>query len=231
MEFGVPDVHGDGRLPNSELTAPRTGHRDGSAASARPAFVIIRSSALRLSVCSRTPSPSLFSSSEGVRRPAGRSVPGAGPPTPLSRPPGVSSGPNGSQIFACMSRQPAISERSSAIRRLKRSMAARCSMSCWCITTASRVSSRSLTQSPKSAAVSDTVQARLTKAATAAVRTKLKRSTRTPSPRTMRRLNSPRRLRCWGFRAGEALASRPAAIRPKPSGFGGVEYRRPGPIV
>ena len=190
-----PEVHGDGRLPNSELTAPRTGQRDGSAARARPAFEIIRSRALRLSVCSRTPSPSLLSSSAGDSRPVGRSVPGAGPPTPLSRPPGVSSGPNGSQIFACRSRHPAISWRRSATRRLKRSMAARCSMSCWCITTASRVSSRSLTQSPKSAAVSDTVQAIPTKAATAAVLTKLKRRTRTPSPRTMRRLNSPRRFR------------------------------------
>ena len=38
----------------------------------------------------------------------------AGPPTPLSRPPGVSSGPNGSQILAWRSRQPAISSRRSA---------------------------------------------------------------------------------------------------------------------
>src|SRR4029450_7257102 len=41
----MPDVHGESRMPNSELTAPRTGQREGSAATALPARDISRSSA------------------------------------------------------------------------------------------------------------------------------------------------------------------------------------------
>src|SRR3989442_1080582 len=52
-----PEVHGELRVPNSEFTAPRTGQRDGSAATALPARAIRRSSAVRRWVCSRTPAP------------------------------------------------------------------------------------------------------------------------------------------------------------------------------
>src|SRR5437016_10410038 len=41
----VTRVHGERRLPNSELTEPRTGQRDGSAATALPARAIKRSRA------------------------------------------------------------------------------------------------------------------------------------------------------------------------------------------
>src|SRR5262250_56450 len=61
-----PDVHGDWRMPNSELTAPRIGHRDGSAASALPAFPTSRSSALRLSPCSATASARHSVDAEGA---------------------------------------------------------------------------------------------------------------------------------------------------------------------
>ena len=68
-----------------------------------------------------------FAVSAGESLPDAASVVGVPPPMPLSRPPGARSGPNGSQIRACRSRQPAISRRTSAMRVLKLSMVARCS--------------------------------------------------------------------------------------------------------
>ena len=119
--------HGDWRVPYSELTAPRTGQRVGSEASMRPARAMSRSSARRLSVCSLTESPSRFSSSIGDSRAGAPSEVGVPPPMPRSRPPaGASSGPSGSQIFACSSRQPDTSWRSSATRRLKVLIVTRC---------------------------------------------------------------------------------------------------------
>src|SRR5205809_180292 len=70
----VPDDHGDTRMPNSELTAPRIGHREGSAASALPARATSRSSALRLSPCSATLSARRSSSSRGESLPVTRSA-------------------------------------------------------------------------------------------------------------------------------------------------------------
>src|SRR5437899_2016843 len=64
----VPDDQGDCRIPNSELTAPRIGQRDGSAARALPARKTSRSRALRLSPCSATLSARRSSSSDGEGR-------------------------------------------------------------------------------------------------------------------------------------------------------------------
>src|ERR1700745_959268 len=73
-----PAVHGELRVPNSELTAPRTGQRDGSAATALPARAISRSSAVSRCVCSFTASPRRVSSSTRQRPPGPQS--GAGVP-------------------------------------------------------------------------------------------------------------------------------------------------------
>ena len=198
----VTRVHGERRLPNSELTEPRTGQRDGSAATALPARAIKRSRARRCSPCSVTLSARRSTSSFGESRSGSLVAP---PPMPLSRAPGTSSGPNGSQMRAWSSRQPIISWRSSAARRLNESMVSRWSAICLAKVLASRVSSRSWVQSLASAPTTEMAKASPTKVPTATGRVKLNRTTLAPSPRTTSRLKWSRLLNRARARPGFGL--------------------------
>src|SRR5437773_265752 len=87
-------VHGLSRLPNSEFTAPRTGQRDGSAASALRARVMSLSSARRLSPSSITFSARRSSCAMAESLPIGRSVGVARPPMPVPEFLGATTGPS-----------------------------------------------------------------------------------------------------------------------------------------
>ncbi len=116
-------AHGERRWPKSEFTGPRTGHRDGSEARTRLARPRKRSRVRMDSPSSRTmPSRRSTSSLTGPRSGSAAVF----PPMPVPRLTGAASGPKGSQILACRSRQLSISPRISRSRDWEAS-----SSPCW----------------------------------------------------------------------------------------------------
>ena len=121
--------HGEERPPKPELTDPRTGQRDGSAASMRVARLRKRSSERRSSPSSLTTlvnrsSSSPMGASSDVSPARDGPVP---PPMPVLRLAGPLSGLKGSQILARSSRHPLISAQMVCIFAREASMTLCCS--------------------------------------------------------------------------------------------------------